>query len=272
MVDSAPLSRSPSTASLRLVLAWSTPLRCPALRAQLRFVSSWHGRLRSAVPLSEHSFASSRPGMVDEHRDGDSNPALRVEGPVSSPLDHRGVWRKRGDSNAQGPRDPHLFSGQAPHPAGSLPRAEGVGLAPTRAVDPYPRSKRAPHLAGSLPWGPRWESHPRPRPYQGRALAPELRGPGSGSASPARFERAASAFGGRRSAPLSYGEVGVDGRGRTCNFRIRSPAPSPFGYVDERATDGIRTRDLRLDGPALRLAELRRLGTRPGTRTQSVPG
>ena len=62
MVDSAPLSRSPSTASLRLVLAWSTPLRCPALRAQLRFVSSWHGRLRSAVPLSQHSFASSRPG------------------------------------------------------------------------------------------------------------------------------------------------------------------------------------------------------------------
>jgi hypothetical protein len=91
-------------------------------------------------------------------------------------------------------------------------------------------------------------------------------------ASPARFERAASAFGGRRSAPLSYGEVGVDGRGRTCNLRIRKPAPSPFGYVDERATDGIRTRDLRLDGPALHLTELRRLGTRPGPRTQSVPG
>ena len=65
---------------------------------------------------------------------------------------------------------------------------------------------------------------------------------------------------------------GVDGRGRTCNLRIRKPAPSPFGYVDERATDGIRTRDLRFDGPALSLAELRRLGTRPGPRTQSVPG
>ena len=52
---------------------------------------------------------------------------------------------------------------------------------------------------------------------------------------------------------------GVDGRSRTCNLRIRKPAPCPFGHVDVRATDGIRTRDLRLDGPALQLAELRRL-------------
>src|SRR6266545_4818359 len=51
------------------------------------------------------------------------------------------AWRKRWDSHPQGPRDPYLFSGQAPHLAGSLPR-----------------------------WGPRWESHPRPRPYRGRAL------------------------------------------------------------------------------------------------------
>src|SRR3954465_3128478 len=56
--------------------------------------------------------------------------------------------------------------------------AEGVGLAPTRAVDPYPRGKRAPHLAGSLPWGPRGGAPPRPRPYRGRALPPELQGPG----------------------------------------------------------------------------------------------
>ena len=93
-----------------------------------------------------------------------------------------------------------------------------------------------------------------------------------GLASPARFERATPAFGGRCSAPLSYGEMSVDGRSRTCNLRIRKPVPCPFGHVDERATDGIRTRDLRLDGPALQLTELRRLGTRPGSRTQSVPG
>ena len=73
---------------------------------------------------------------------------------------------------------------------------------------------------------------------------------------------------------LSYGEMvstaGVE------------PAPSgfvdrrldPFGHVDVvlRATDGTCTRDLRLDGPALPLAELRRHGARPGPRTQSHPG
>ena len=117
------------------------------------------------------------PGMaLLAYRDGDSNPALRVEGPASSPLDHRGVLRKRGDSNAHGPHDPYLFSGQAPHPAGSLPWRKGWDSHPQRA---YPRrcSGPVPHLAGSLPWGPRWESHPRPRPYQGRALTPELQGP-----------------------------------------------------------------------------------------------
>ena len=124
--------------------------------------------------------------------------------------------RKRWDSHPQGPRDPYLFSRQAPHLAGSLPSEPCV--------------------------------------------------------SPARFERATSAFGGRRSAPLSYGEVGVDGRGRTCILRFRSPVPSPFGHVDMRATDGTRTRNLRLDGPALQLAELRRHGARPGSRTQSCPG
>src|SRR5947207_1774566 len=77
-------------------------------------------------------------------------------------------------------------------------------------------------------------------------------------ASPARLERATPAFGRRCSAPLSYGEVSVDGRGRTCILRLRRPVPCPFGHVDECATGGNCTRDLRFDGPALLLPELRR--------------
>src|SRR3989442_7807541 len=73
---------------------------------------------------------------------------------------------------------------------------------------------------------------------------------------------------------LSYGESGlpfgrqvklpsVDGRGRTCNLRLRRPAPSPLGHVDTdfnaaSATEGTRTPHLRLDGPAPPLAELLR--------------
>ena len=68
------------------------------------------------------------------YRDGDSNPALRVEGPASSPLDHRGVLRKRGDSNAHGPPNPYLFSRQAPHPAGSLPGRKGWDSHPQRVA------------------------------------------------------------------------------------------------------------------------------------------
>ncbi|MEA2826400.1 MAG: hypothetical protein QOG43_839 [Actinomycetota bacterium] len=115
------------------------------------------------------------------YRDGESNPGLRGESPVSCPLDDRGELR--GGSGAtrtpRGLEDPYLFSRQAPDPAGSLPNlAEGVGLEPTRAGRPYPLSKRDPHPAGSLPssllhlvWSPRWELHPRPRPYRGRARA-----------------------------------------------------------------------------------------------------
>jgi hypothetical protein len=51
-------------------------------------------------------------------------------------------------------------------------------------------------------------------------------------ASPARVERATPAFGRRCSRPLSYGEMCVDGRSRTCTLRFRRPAPSPFGHVD----------------------------------------
>ena len=86
-------------------------------------------------------------------------------------LDHRGMRGSGGTRTHKGSH-PYLFSGQPPHLAGSLPGAEGAGLAPARAGGPYPRSRRAPHLAGSLPrWGPRWASHPRPRPYRGRALS-----------------------------------------------------------------------------------------------------
>ena len=90
--------------------------------------------------------------------------------------------------------------------------------------------------------------------------------------SPARFERATFAFGTRRSAPLSYGElIGVDGRGRTCILRFRKPAPSPFGHVDMRAVDGTRTRILRRDGPALEPVELRQHVRALGLEPSLVP-
>jgi hypothetical protein len=60
-----------------------------------------------------------------------------------------------------------------------------------------------------------------------------------GLASPARLERATPAFGGRCSRPLSYGEMSVDGRGRTCTLRFRRPAPSPFGHVDGAPPTGL---------------------------------
>ena len=124
--------------------------------------------------------------------------------------------RKRWDSHPQEPRDPYLFSRQAPHLAGSLPSEPCV--------------------------------------------------------SPARFERATFAFGTRRSAPLSYGElIGVDGRGRTCTLRFRKPAPSPFGHVDMRAVDGTRTRILRRDGPALEPVELRQHVRALGLEPSLVP-
>ena len=53
-----------------------------------------------------------------------------------------------------------------------------------------------------------------------------------GMASPARLERAISAFGGRRSAPAELRRGGVDGRGRTCILWVRNPVPSPLGHVD----------------------------------------
>ena len=109
---------------------------------------------------------------------------------------------------------------------------EAVGLAPTRATRPLPVFE-----TGSS---------------SGRIASEQP------CVSPARFERATFAFGTRRSAPLSYGElIGVDGRGRTCTLRFRKPAPSPFGHVDMRAVDGTRTRILRRDGPALHPVELR---------------
>jgi hypothetical protein len=158
-----------------------------------------------------------------EYRDGESNPGLRVEGPASCPLDYRGMLkRKRGDSNAQRPRGPLPVFGTGSSSSRITSLMEpSVGIAPTTSSVPGTRSC-------SLS-------------YKGRA-------------SPARLERATPAFGGRCSAPLSYGEVSVDDRSRTCTLRLRRPVPSPFGHVD-------------VAPPANR-----RHGTRPGTRTQSVPG
>ena len=175
-----------------------------------------------------------------------------------------------------------------------------MGLAPTRARTPTCFRDRLLIQPDRFHERKGWDSHPHglstrtrvanglliwPDPFRGalggirthdlvrtRDVLFFLSYKGLTFASPARFERATPAFGGRCSAPLSYGEMSVDGRSRTCNLRIRSPAPCPFGHVDVCATDGTRTRDLRLDGSALFLAELRRLGARPGSRTQSLPG
>ena len=180
------------------------------------------------------------PGMdVGWYRDGESNPGLRVEGPVSSPLDHRGECGRGGTRTHNG-----------------LPRA--------RVAHGF-LIGRVPSVRPSVGLAPTTSSVPR------TCSPPELPGPGR-AVSPARFERATSAFGGRRSAPLSYGELASTAGVEPASFRLRRPVPSPFGHVDERATDGPRTRDLRCDRPALSLSELRRLGARPGSRTQSVPG
>lgn len=43
--------------------------------------------------------------------------------------------------------------------------------------------------------------------------------------------------------PLSYGELvllGVDGRGRTCTLRLRTPVPSPLGHVDSSCAPPTR--------------------------------
>ena len=84
------------------------------------------GNSRTSVPLDHLALLV---GLA--YRDGESNPGLRGEGPVSCPLDDRGECG--GGSGAtrtpRGLEDPYLFSRQAPDPAGSLPR--GMGLAGT---------------------------------------------------------------------------------------------------------------------------------------------
>lgn len=75
--------------------------------------------------------------LATAHRDGESNPALRVEGPVSSPLDHRGIGGRGATRTPKGWRL-YLFSGQAPHPAGSLPRPLAGALGGDRTHDLVP--------------------------------------------------------------------------------------------------------------------------------------
>lgn len=106
--------------------------------------------------------STSRACSEARYRDGESNPGLRVEGPASWPP---GPSRRGGSGGTRTHKGshPYLFSGQAPHLAGSLPRVDGAGLARTgeriggETSRPHglaartPRSRRAPHLAGSLP-------------------------------------------------------------------------------------------------------------------------
>ena len=58
-------------------------------------------------------------------------------------------------------------------------------------------------------------------------------------ASPARFERATPAFGGRCSRPSELRRAGVDGTIRTCTLRFRRPVPCPFGHVDVAPPMGL---------------------------------
>ena len=65
-----------------------------------------------------------------ERKEGESNAHHPVGGLLRFRRRRHATWlsfheRKRGDSNAQRPFDPCLFSGQAPHPAGSLPWRKG---------------------------------------------------------------------------------------------------------------------------------------------------
>ena len=77
---------------------------------------------------------------------------------------------------------------------------------------------------------------------------------------------------------LSYGEVASTAGVEPASSGFVDRRLDPFGHVDMSSTswmgavDGTRTRDLRLDRPALPLAELRRHGARPGPRTQCCPG
>ncbi len=92
------------------------------------------------------------------------------------------------------------------------------------------------------------------------------------------------AFGGRCSDPLSYGELAwccrVDGRSRTCNLRLRTPAPCPLGHVDEtrvpvRAmapSTGIEPATSHSTGGRSDQLSYDSISARPGSRTQSVPG
>ena len=153
---------------------------------------------------------------------------------MSSPLDHRGVWwwRKRGDSNAQGPHDPYLFSGQAPHLAGSLPKGKG------RDSHPHGLVTRTRVAGGLLIW---------PVPFHDGALG------GSCTHDLVRTGDALYLLSYKglswcglagtirtcglrlRRAALCSAELrrdGVDGRSRTCIPRIRSPVPCPLGHVD----------------------------------------
>jgi hypothetical protein len=141
------------------------------------------------------------------------------------------------------------------------PRPPGDAL-PEEDSNPHSRSNnptsfRLDDLAPSAATGSR-----TPGSVEGPASCPlDHRGD---HASPARLERATPAFGGRCSRPLSYCELCVDDRGRTCTLRIRRPVPSPFGHVDVVRALGLEPSLVRGKSPVPYLSGVTRVVGREG--------
>ena len=151
-----------------------------------------------------------------------------------------GRWRKRGDSNAQG-CNPYLCSGQAPHPAGSLPGLETVASSARfeRASPPSEGGALSTELRrvgvdGRTRTCVNRFRRPVPDPFGHVDMAP-----------PTGFAPATSGLTDRRSSWLSYGgsvrALGLE----PSLFRGKSPVPYQSGVTRmgsaarHRATDPV---------------------------------
>jgi hypothetical protein len=84
--------------------------------------------------------------------------------------------------------------------------------------------------------------------------------------SPVRFERTTFAFGGQRSAPLSYGEMAPGARFKLTIGASHAPvlfATPPGSVIQQGDAYGTRTRDFRMDNPTLTRPSSRARGKSP---------